>query len=217
MVKIKDMPINDRPRERLINNGSTSLSNEELLAIILKTGTKKQSVKELANSILSKLNNISNLKTMNYEQLNSIAGIGPSKATTILALIELTKRISNPIETINNTKFNNAKIVFEYYKDKIGDKFQEYFYCLYLNNKKIIIRDKLLYIGTINQTLIHPRDIFKEAYNLSASAIICIHNHPSGNPSPSKEDLEMTNNLINIGQLMGIKIADHIVISKNSY
>ena len=217
MVKIKEIPLNDRPRERLINSGSNTLSNEELLAIILDTGTKDKSAKDLAISVLSKINHISELKDINYQNLISIKGIGISKATKILSLIELSKRINVKLETLNNIKANNSKVIYEYFKDKLMDKKQEYFYCLYLNNKKRIIKNKLLYIGTINQTLIHPRDIFKEAYLLSASAIICIHNHPSGNTAPSKEDIMMTKNLKEVGLIMGINVVDHIIIGKNSY
>mgnify|MGYP004448090455 FL=1 len=217
MVKIKEIPLNDRPRERLINSGSNTLSNEELLAIILDTGTKDKSAKDLAISVLSKINHISELKDINYQNLISIKGIGISKATKILSLIELSKRINAKLETLNNIKANNSRVIYEYFKDKLMDEKQEYFYCLYLNNKKRIIKNKLLYIGTINQTLIHPRDIFKEAYLLSASAIICIHNHPSGNTAPSKEDIMMTKNLKEVGLIMGINVVDHIIIGKNSY
>ena len=217
MVKIKEIPLNDRPRERLINSGSNTLSNEELLAIILDTGTKDKSAKDLAISVLSKINHISELKDINYQNLISIKGIGISKATKILSLIELSKRINVKLETLNNIKANNSKVIYEYFKEKLMDEKQEYFYCLYLNNKKRIIKNKLLYIGTINQTLIHPRDIFKEAYLLSASAIICIHNHPSGNTAPSKEDIMMTKNLKEVGLIMGINVVDHIIIGKNSY
>ena len=217
MVKIKEIPVNDRPRERLINSGSNTLSNEELLAIILDTGTKDKSAKDLAISVLSKINHISELKDINYQNLISIKGIGISKATKILSLIELSKRINVKLETLNNIKANNSKVIYEYFKDKLMDEKQEYFYCLYLNNKKRIIKNKLLYIGTINQTLIHPRDIFKEAYLLSASAIICIHNHPSGNTAPSKEDIMMTKNLKEVGLIMGINVVDNIIIGKNSY
>lgn len=217
MVKIKDIPINDRPRERLINNGSTSLSNEELLAILIDTGTKEKSAKDLASLILSNISHISELKNMNYQRLINIKGIGISKASKILALIELSKRMNTKIDTLINKKANNSKLIYEYFKDKLKDEKQEYFYCLYLDTKKNIIENKLLYIGTINQTLIHPRDIFKEAYILSASSIICIHNHPSGSTIPSKEDLIMTKNIKEIGSIMGIEVIDHIIIGKNNY
>lgn len=217
MVKIKDIPVNDRPIERMQIKGSNSLSNEELLAILIKTGTKNKSAKDVANEILSKVEDIKELKYLSYEELKKIDGIGNSKAATIVALIELSKRIGTIVDTINNVCFNNPKIIHDYYKESLGEEKQEHFYCIYLDNSKKIIKDKLLYIGTINQTLIHPRDIFKEAFKVSASSIICLHNHPSDNINPSLNDIEMTNNLIKVGNLMGIPIIDHIIVSKNKY
>ena len=211
------MMVNDRPIERLISKGSSSLSNEELLAIILKTGTKGKSSKDLASNLLSKINNITELKTINLENLTKVNGIGLIKGATILACVELSKRLNKQIENINNIKITDSNIVFEYYKDIIGDKLQEYFYCLYLDNSKKVIKEKLLYIGTVNYSLVHPREVFKEAFLLSASSIICIHNHPSGNIIPSKQDIDTTNKLIEIGRLVGIEIVDHIIISKDKY
>lgn len=216
-VKIKDLPLNERPRERLINNGVENLSNEELLAIILKTGTKDTSVKVLASKILSSLNNISDLQNKNYKQLLKVKGIGPSKATVLLATVELGKRINNKYSNIHNFKVDNPKVVFDHYSSILKNKKQEHFYAVYLDNQKRIIEDKLLFIGTINKSLIHPQNIFKEAYLLDASAIICIHNHPSGNIIPSLEDNKITKQLVQIGNLFGIKVVDHIIIGESKY
>lgn len=216
-VKIKDLPINERPRERLINHGVEKLSNEELLAIILKTGTKDTSAKGLASLILSQVENIGDLQNKNHKQLLKIKGIGPSKAAVILACIELGKRINNKISNIQNLKADNPKVVFEYYSSLLGRKKQEHFYAIYLDNQKRVIEDKLLFIGTINKSLIHPQNIFKEAYMLDASAIICLHNHPSGNVIPSKDDINMTKNLVEIGNLFGIKVVDHIIVGSDKY
>lgn len=216
-VKIKDIPINDRPMERLINNGMDNLSNEELLAIIFKTGSYGISAKDLGSELLSKIDNIKKLNDINYEFLRSIKGIGMSKACNLLAAIELGKRINREIDTIKNIKLTSAEIVYKYYKEKLGDKKQEYFYAIYLDNGKRIIDDKLLFIGTVNYSLVHPREIFKEAYLLGASALICIHNHPGGNPLPSEQDYNITNNLIEASKILGIKVLDHIIICKNNY
>lgn len=214
---IKDIPINERPRERLINFGVEYLSNEELLAIILKTGTKNFSVKILANNILKQIDNINDLKNINLEKLTKIKGIGKAKACEILASIELGKRINNKIGNINQIKVLSSNSIYDYYKEKLIDKKQEYFYCVYLDTKNHIIKDKLLFIGTINESLVHPREIFKEAYLLSASGIICVHNHPSGNIEPSQNDIIMTKQLKDIGFLLGIKVLDHIIIGNNNY
>ena len=217
MVKIKDIPINDRPCERLILNGVESLSNDELLAIILKTGVRGKSAKELSQLLLSKIGGIKKLNDINFEYLNKFKGIGKSKACNLLAAIELSKRINSEVDTLKNVKLNNSELVYKFYREKIGNKKQEYFYCVYLDNQKRIIEDKLLFIGTINYSLVHPREIFKEAYLLGASAIICIHNHPGGNPLPSKQDLDITNSLIDAGKILGIKVVDHIIICKEKY
>ncbi len=216
-IKIKDLPINERPRERLINNGAENLSNEELLAILLKTGTKEASAKALATEILSTLNNISDMQNKNYKQLLKMKGIGPSKATVLLAAIELGKRINSRCNNIHNLKIDNPKVIFDYYSPLLRGKKQEHFYAIYLDNQKRVIEDKLLFIGTINRSLIHPQNIFKEAYMLDASAIVCLHNHPSGNVIPSVEDERITKQLVEIGNLFGIKIIDHIIIGNDKY
>lgn len=216
-IKIKDLPISERPRERLISHGVTSLSNEDLLAIILKTGTKDTSAKALASTVLSTVNNISNLKDKNYYQLIKIKGIGPSKASIVLASIELGKRINNEYSTIINQKMNTPEIIFKHYDHLLKDKKQEHFYVVYLDNQKKLIEEKLLFMGTINRSLIHPQNIFKEAYLLDATAIICVHNHPSGNVTPSNEDIKITKQLVEIGHLFGIKLLDHIIIGNNKY
>ena len=217
MVKIKDIPESDRPMERLIENGVETLSNEELLAILLKTGTRDISAKELSSLLLSKIGGIKKLTNVNFEYLNKFKGIGKSKACILLSALELSHRINKEVDTIKNIKLNNTEVVYKFYKDKIGEKKQEYFYCVYLDNQKKVLDDKLLFIGTINYSVVHPREIFKEAYLLGASAIICIHNHPGGNVLPSKQDIEITNNLVEVGKLLGIKVLDHIIICKEKY
>ena len=216
-VKIKDIPKEDRPCERLIEKGVETLSNEELLAIIFKTGTKGNSAKDLGSQLLCKVGNIKELNDINLALLKNFKGIGVSKACNLLATIELGKRINREVDSIKNIKLTSADMVFKYYKDKIGNKKQEYFYAVYLDTGKKIIGDKLLFIGTVNYSLVHPREIFKEAYLLGASAIICIHNHPGGNPLPSKQDFEITNNLIEVSKILGVKLLDHIIICKNNY
>lgn len=216
-VLIKDIPKSDRPIERLINNGAEFLSDSEILAILIKTGTREKSAKTIADEILKKYKSLNELKNINLEQLTKIKGIGVTKAVSILTAFELSRRINNQIMSLNETKITNSSLVFEYYKNKIGDKNQEYFYCLYLNTAKKVIKDKLLFIGTVNKSVVHPREIFKEAYLLSASGIICVHNHPAGSVFPSKEDINLTKKLVEIGELLGVKIIDHVIITNNNY
>ena len=215
-VKIKKIPINDRPRERLINFGASSLSNEELLSILLNSGTKNLSVKNLASIILSKTNNLRDLDKLSYHDLINIKGVGSAKASIILSFLELSKRINMEENKINNIKLNDPSKVFDYFKYRIN-KDQEEFYCIYLDAKKKVISYKLLFVGTVNHSMVHPRDIFKEAYKLNAAFIICVHNHPSGDVHPSLDDINVTKRIFEIGNLMGIKLIDHIIVSEINY
>ena len=215
-TKIKDIPISERPREKGIINGVESLSNEELLSIILKTGTKDYSVKELSNKVLSSVKNINDLKNVTLNHLTSINGIGNVKAIELLSALELGKRVYY-IKNKDKIKLNNSKKVFDHFKDLFIDETQENFYAIYLDTKSNLISYRLLFKGTINTSCVHPREIFKYAFLESAYSIIVIHNHPSGDASPSKEDINLTSILFEIGKLMSIPIVDHIIIGNNEY
>ena len=214
---IKDIPLNERPRERLFRVGVENLSNEELLSIILKTGTKDESVKMLSLELLKKIESIDRLKDININTLTSINGIGKTKASFILASIELGRRIYLNKNNSSTIKLTNPKSIYLYMKGLLFDKKQEYFYCLYFDSKQQLIDKKLLFIGTINKSIVHPREIFKYAYLLSSSSIVCIHNHPSGDISPSRDDITLTNALVEIGILQNIPLIDHIIIGKDNY
>ncbi len=215
-ILIKDIPINDRPRERLINYGVKNISNEDLISIILKTGTKNKSVKDISNFVLKEFKDISNLKYLNINRLMKIEGIGKVKAIELIAAIELGRRVYLE-KNINEIKIRDSNDIYKIFNNILKYKQQEHFYALYLDSKNKIIEKKLLFVGTINKSVAHPREIFKNAYLTSASFIICVHNHPSGDPTPSKEDIVFTNNLIEIGKLNNIPILDHIIIGNNSY
>ena len=217
MIKFKELPNTEKPRERLVNKGKESLSNEELLSIIFKTGTKNISVKEVSCELLNLVKDIRNLKDVSINTLTSIKGIGKVKAIELLAVIELGKRIYaevNDTDLINCTSPIN---IINYFNYLFKDKKQEEFYVIFLDNKKKYISKKLLFIGSINYSIVHPREIFKEAYLCSASFIICLHNHPSGDSYPSKEDDNITRKIKEIGLIHGIPLIDHIIIGKNNY
>lgn len=175
------------------------------------------SAKSLASQILSKTNGLKETEKLNYEYLKKIKGIGPSKAAVIMASLELGRRVNQVVDNLSGVKLNSSNIVYEYYKNIIGHKKQEHFYVVYLDSNKKIIKDKLLFMGTLNQSLVHPREVFKEACLSSASSFICVHNHPGGNVLPSKEDINLTKSLKQIGLLFGIPLVDHIIISKENY
>jgi len=213
--KIKEMPDYERPRERLIEFGASNLSDKEILAILLKCGTKNKNVNEIALELLN-MYPIEKLSSLTINELKKIKGIGDVKAIEFLAAIELGKRIfvRKKKELL---KLENPKDIWEESKYLFNGLKQEYFYCFYFNNKQELIEKKLLFIGTINNSIVHPREIFKEAYKLSACTIVCLHNHPSNDLTPSKEDISLTESLIKIGTILGIPVVDHIIVGENNY
>ena len=215
-IKIKDLPESEKPRERAIKCGISTLSNEELLSIILKSGTKNSNVKVLASNILSNIKNINDLKNISLNRLIKINGIGKVKAIELLASLELGKRVYY-INEKTKIKLNNSQKIFNYFKDFFIDEKQENFYAIYLDTKSNLISYNLLFKGTINSSTVHPREIFKHAFLESAYSIIVIHNHPSGDSFPSNQDKELTEKLFNIGKIMAIPIVDHIIIGNNEY
>ena len=216
-MKIKDVPVSERPREKLLKYGKENLSDSELLAIILKVGTFNLSAIDVSLNILKEIGSISNLKKLSYEKLTKIKGVGPAKAIEILSMIELAKRIYYEKDSSLKEQYINSSIIYEKNKYLFDGSNQETFYCLYLNSKKELIERKLLFMGTLNRSVVHPREIFKEAYNLSASSIVCMHNHPSGDITPSREDIRLTEALMEIGNMNGIPIIDHVIFGKNAY
>ena len=216
-IKFKDLPKNELPRERFIKYGVESLSNEELLSIILKTGTKNIPVNVVSLEILSSIKDITKLKDMKINNLTNIKGVGRVKAITLLASIELGRRIYNSNNNLKRYNIKNPIDIISYFNELLKDKKQEEFYVLYLDNKNNVIENKKLFVGTLNKSIVHPREIFKEAYILSSASIVCVHNHPSGNVTPSQEDISLTRKIHEIALIHEIKLLDHIIVGDNNY
>lgn len=216
IINFKNIPNTDKPRERLFNYGEENLSNEELISIILKTGSRKYSVKEVSLKLLEELGDINKLKNIGINSLTKIEGIGLVKAIELKAAIELGRRVYIN-SSVDKIEFKHPLDVYNYFINIVSDKKQEYFYCIYLDIKNKFIDKKCLFIGTINSSTVHPREIFKEAYLLSASKIICVHNHPSGDSTPSKADIDITRKIKEIGLIHGIEVVDHIIIGIGNY
>ena len=178
MYKIKEMPSYERPREKLLNNGVESLTNLELVALLLRSGNNKQSVFDLSKSVLELIESIQDLKLININTLMKLPGIKVAKATTLIAAIELGKRLEKV--SSHNYQISCSHDVYNLMKSIRGES-QEHFYCLYLNTQLQVIKKVLLYVGTVDELVIHPREVFKNAYINSASSIILVHNHPTGN------------------------------------
>lgn len=207
---LKEIPIYDRPREKVIKDGIASLSNQELLAVLLHTGTKDANVMIVARQILSSLNQLSDLKEFTLHELLEIKGIGKAKAITLLSAIELGKRIS--MVNTTDVNFTSAIEVYNYILPMVEGIKEENLYAIYLNAKGGHIATKLISKGGLNSTLFDPKLILKWAFKLSACALIVVHNHPSGDPTPSLPDIKYTKQLIEITKLNGFVLLDHIVI-----
>lgn len=216
-MKIKEMPLVERPREKFLTNDINNMTDCELISIILKTGTKKYSVKDISCNILNDIKDIRNLKEINYNNLIKYEGIGKVKAIELLASLELGKRVYREVDEKDLFICNEPINIVKYFNNLFKGKKQEEFYIILLDNKKRYTKKILLFKGTINMSIVHPREIFKEAYLSSASYLICLHNHPSGDSTPSNNDIELTSKIKEIGLIHSIPLIDHIIIGNNNY
>lgn len=215
-LKIKDMAKSELPKERLIQYGEKSLSNSELLAILINTGRQGFSSIDIANEIINKVNNLKELKLLSIHDLLKIKGIGLHKAVTLKAAFELGERI-NKRNSIEKVKIKSPKDVADMMMSKMKDLTQEHLVALFLNTKNIVIKEETIFIGTLNSSVIHPREVFNAAIRASCNAVIVIHNHPSGDVTPSKEDIATTIRLKECGQILGIELLDHIIIGDQKF
>jgi len=208
---IRELPKVERPREKLIQKGTQNLKDEELLAILLRTGVEGKSAIQTAKQILNKYSK-KRLLRLSYEDLIKIKGIGPAKACTILAAIELVKRaLKIGEETL--PKIQSIKDVIAQFS-YLREKTREHLAALYLNARNELVFKKHIFVGTLDANIAHPREIFEHALTNHASSVILVHNHPSGDPEPSKSDLEITKRILEAGKIMGIDVLDHIIITK---
>jgi DNA repair protein RadC len=213
---IRDFPKDERPRERFLQDGAQSLSNQELLALLLRTGTKDESVMQLSNKLISHFEGLRLLKDASVEEIISIRGIGEAKAIQILAAVELGRRISNFTDQ-DRYVIRSPEDCANYCMNDMRFLTQEHFVCLYLNTKNQVLHKQTIFIGSLNSSIVHPREVYKEAFRRSAASIICVHNHPSGDPTPSREDIEVTKRLAECGKIIGIDILDHVIIGDKKY
>lgn len=213
---IKDIPQDERPRERFVLNGPQSLSNHELIAILLRTGTKDESVLQLANRLITHFEGLRLLKDASLDEITAIKGIGSAKAIQLLAAVEIGRRIST-LTYDDRYTIRSPEDGANYVMHDMRFLSQEHFVCLYLNTKNQVLHKKTIFIGSLNASIVHPREVFKEAFRRSAASIICIHNHPSGDPTPSREDIEVTKRLAESGKIIGIEVLDHLIIGENKF
>ncbi len=215
-VMMKDVPKEERPRERLLEIGPSHLSNQELLAILIGSGTRKESVTDLAQRVLIHFEGLLLLKGATIEELTSIRGIGTAKAVQILAAIEMGRRMQQ-MKPVERYMIRSPEDGADFVMEEMRDLKQEHFICLFLNTKNQVLHRQTVFIGSLNASIVHPREVFKEAVKRSAASIICAHNHPSGDPSPSQEDIQVTRRLQECGKMIGIEVLDHLVIGDRKF
>lgn len=210
------MPLEERPRERMKGLGAGSLSNAELLAIILRTGYKEESVVRLAERIIARAGGLRFLPELTLEELQKIKGIGLAKAVQIKAALELGKRMVMSIRP-EGISLTSPREVADFFMEEMRFYKKEYFRIVLLNTKNQLISFEDISVGSLNASIVHPREIFYYPIKKSAAAIILVHNHPSGDPTPSREDLDVTKRLVEAGEILGIKVLDHIIVGEGRH
>jgi DNA repair protein RadC len=215
---IKEWPEDERPREKLQKYGADSLSDAELLALIIRTGdhASNQSAIDLGRNMLQTFGDLRKLSGASLKEICSVKGAGPAKAASILAALSIAKRINtNRLENLE--RFTAPSQIFNHFHYRFRDRRREYFIALLLDGKNRIIHEEQVSEGSLNQSIVHPREVFNRAVKESAAAVILVHNHPSGDPSPSREDREISRRLKEAGEIIGIRVLDHIIIGDGTY
>lgn len=216
-LTVKELPLDDRPREKLLLRGAQSLSDAELVAILLRTGKKGKSVIEIARELINSEGNLAMLATRSVDSLQKISGIGKDKAAALAAAFELSRRILSQPKWLSNKKITSPQDIAEIFIPILRDDNKEKFIVVCLNSANKIIKHEIISVGNLNSSVVHPREIFKVAIDNSSASIILIHNHPSGNPEPSNEDIRITKKIVETGKIMDIPVFDHLIIAGETY
>jgi len=213
---VKDWPDNERPRERLVKYGVEYLTDAELLGIILVKGHQGKTSVDVAKELLSETGSLRKLDSLSYSEMRSVRGIGLAKFTQIKAALELGKRILGE-DNSPKKKINNATDLANYYRSRMRDLKKEIFKIILLDVKNKIIRDIDVSVGSLTESIVHPREVLKDIVKESAASVIFLHNHPSGESSPSKNDLDITERLVDACNLIGVRVLDHIILGDDNY
>jgi len=216
-LTVKDLPLDDRPREKLLLRGAQNLSDAELIAILLRTGKKGKSVLEIAREIIKSDGNLAMVATRTVDSLKKIDGIGNDKAATLAAAFELSRRILSQTKWFSQQKVTSPQDIADIFIPILRDELKEKFIVVCLNSANRIIKQEVISVGNLNSSVVHPREIFKVAIDNSSASIILIHNHPSGNPEPSNEDIQITKKIVESGKILDIPVFDHLIIASETY
>jgi len=216
---VRDLPQSDRPRERLLRLGPEALSSAELLAIIMRTGARGDSVLMTSQKLLSELGNLQSIAQASVAEICRVRGIGEAKAIEIKAALELGKRLYDPDYRLDGPgkPVQTPEEAYKSMQSKLSGKKKEHFYVLCLNTRGRVNDTRQVSIGNLDSSLVHPREVFKDAISTYASTVIFVHNHPSGDLEPSAEDINLTKRLVEAGELLGIPVIDHIIVSDKGY
>jgi len=212
---INDLPKDERPRERLLKFGEQALSTQELLQLILGRGVAGESVAVTAQKLLTHFGSLQKIAEASIEELSSIKGIGLAKAAQIKAVFEISRRFSTQTSSYKGKELTNPEKVYQLIKSKLKDYHKEHFYIIVLNSRNYSVAE--ISIGSLNASVVHPREVFAEAIKHKAASVILVHNHPSGDPQPSDNDLAVTKRLIESGKILGIEVIDHIIVTKDNF
>ena len=216
-MTVKELPSDDRPREKLLHKGAESLSDAELIAILLRTGKKGKSVLEISRELINDEKNLALLATRSVKSLTKISGIGNDKAVTLAAAFELSRRILSQSKWRSDKKITSPQDIADIFIPILRDEVKEKFIVVCLNSANKVIKYETISVGNLNSSVVHPREIFKVAIDNNSASIILIHNHPSGNPEPSNEDTRITKKLVESGKILEIPIFDHVIIAGETY
>ncbi|MBL7209355.1 MAG: DNA repair protein RadC [Dehalococcoidia bacterium] len=214
---IHDLPVSERPRERLAKLGVEALSVPEILAVILGRGSKDESVMVIAQKLLSRFGNLKNIAAASMQELTEIKGMGPAKAAQIKAAFELGKRRENSCDEEQKPTVKSPEDAIRSVKSQLKGKKKEHFLVLSLDTRGHLIETHPISVGSLDTSIVHPREVFKEAISSSAASVILAHNHPSGDPTPSEDDIRITKRLVEVGEIMGIEVLDHIIVCDKDY
>lgn len=212
---IHDLPKEERPRERLVKFGEQALSAQELLQVILGRGVAGESVAVTAQKLLTQFGSLQKLSEASIEELTSVKGIGPAKATQIKAVFEIGRRLSTQTPSYKSKELTDPEKVYRLIKSKLKDYHKEHFYIIALNSRNHSVAE--VSVGSLNASIVHPREVFSEAIKNKAASVIFVHNHPSGDSEPSEDDLIITKRLVETGKILGIEVTDHIIVAGNEF
>ncbi len=216
-MNVKELPLDDRPREKLLLRGPQNLSDAELIAILLRTGKKGKTVIQIGQELITRHKNLAVLASISTTALQDVPGIGKDKAATLAAAFEISRRVSAQSKQIYNKKITSPNEVAEFFIPLLKDEVKEKFFVICLNSANKIITYDVISIGNLNTSVVHPREVFKKAIENNSASIILLHNHPSGNAEPSNEDISITKKLVEAGKIMDIQVFDHLIIAGNYF